>query len=613
MSEALTAPTSEAEPGLPAQGETPAERVLRQALEAALFEGLVDYVLVPVEKGLWDTLYFSLGRQDYRCAGRVREFGRVRLHIAALSRVHSVPSVILPEEVLSRLLDALPGEEQTRRRFERELTQTRHWCEWNERHLPPLRDRRALSLPELEMAMREGHPYHPCFKARVGFSERDHQRYSPESGSPLRPHWIALPREQVVAAGLASDQERFWRRELGEAGYQNLRERARVRGLDPESVTFVPVHPWQWQKYLAARCQKAALKAVDLGQPGDEYWVSQSVRTLMNRTHPKKADLKLPLSIVSTSAPRHLLSHGIESGPRLSLWIAETVERDHFFQRYPLVILREYAGLRVKEAGAFADGDPEICEFGALWRESLAAHQKTTETAAPLMALALIEPDGRPFIDPWVRRYGLETWLGQLFQTLILPVWHLVARHGIGLEAHGQNTVLLHENGWPTRLAARDFHESVEYVEAFLAEPERAPAFSREPRYAHAQPNEYYWMTSVEALRELVMDTLFVFHLSELALVCEEHYRLPEGRFWSLVGECLEGYRHAGHCRSDRLDALGYQSPMIQVESLLRKKLCPEESEYHHRVFNPFRHSHQQHFSSQHFYGKEVPHAVLPR
>ncbi|WP_051234574.1 IucA/IucC family protein [Marinimicrobium agarilyticum] len=611
MSEAAPSPNVEAEP--PVVPETPAERVFRQALEAALFEGLIDYVLVPAEKTLWETLYFSLGRHDYRCAGRLRGFGRVRLNTATLSRVHAVPSAVAPEEMLPLLLDALPGDEETRRRFERELVQTRQWCEWNERHLPPLDERRCLPLAQLEMAMREGHPYHPCFKARIGFSERDHQQYSPEAGTPVRPHWIAVPREQVVTAGAASRADTFWRNELGDAGYQNLLERARVRGLDPESVTYVPVHPWQWQMYLAQRCQKAPIQAVDLGQPGDEYWVSQSVRTLMNRTHPEKADLKLPLGIVNTSAPRHLLSHGIESGPRLSRWIAETVERDQFFQKHPLVILREYAGLRVADASAHPDDDPEVCGFGALWRESLIARQKATERAAPLMALALIEADGRPFIDLWVQRYGLEAWLRQLFRTLILPVWHLVARHGIALEAHGQNTLLLHENGWPVRVAARDFHESVEYVEDFLAEPDRAPAFSREARYAHAKPNQYYWMTSVEALRELVMDTLFVFHLSELALLCEEHYRLPESRFWSLVAECLEGYRNGGHCRQERLDLLGYQSPMIQVESLLRKKLCSGADEYHHRVFNPLAHANQPSFSHKHAYPKEVPHAVLPR
>lgn len=611
MSEA--APLPNIEPPSPLVDETPAERVLRQTLEAALFEGLIDYVLVPAEKTLWDTLYFSLGRHDYRCAGRLRAFGRVRLNISTLSRVHSVPSTVVADEVLSLLLDALPGDKATRRRFEQELVQTRQWCEWNEQHLPPMGERRCLPLAQLEMAMREGHPYHPCFKARIGFSERDHQQYSPEAGSPVRPHWIAVPRDQVVSSGAASGHDNFWRNELGEAGYQNLRERARVRGVDPESVTYVPVHPWQWHNSLLPQCEGASIQVLDLGQPGDDYWISQSVRTLMNRTLPERADLKLPLGIINTSAPRHLLTHGVESGPRLSDWIAETVERDHFFQQHPLVILREYAGLRVESASAHPDGDPEICGFGALWRESLASRQKATEGAAPLMALALVEADGRPFIDLWVQRYGLEVWLRRLFRTLILPVWHLVARHGIALEAHGQNTVLLHQNGWPVRLAARDFHESVEYVEDFLAEPDRAPAFSQEARYAHAKPNEYYWMTSVEALRELVMDTLFVFHLSELALLCEEHYGLSEGRFWSLVAECLEGYRHGGHCSQERLDALGYQSPMIQVESLLRKKLCTGADEYHHRVFNPFAPSNQQHSHHRHAYQEEVPHAVLPQ
>jgi siderophore synthetase component len=579
--------------------ETSPERILRQALEAALFEALIDYVCAPSDNTLWGTIYFSLNNIDYRCVGRVRDFDRVRLKITTLSRVHPTGQETTCEQVLSQLLIALPAEEEPRSRFALELKKTQYWCEWNKAKGIDVNgnasltntNRRALSHAELEMAMSEGHPYHPCFKARIGFNDEDHQRYSPESHTAITPHWVAVVNTHVIYSGLAKDTKAFYQVELGDKNFATLRARAQALGLDPNAVAFVPVHPWQWQQYIADLKQTSSKKIVDLGQVGDDYWASQSVRTLMNRHRPLKADLKLPLSIINTSAPRHLLSHGIGSGPTLSQWIADIVAGDKFFQKHPLIILREYAGIHVNESELFLEADPEVCRIGALWRESLTVHQRHDEAAAPLMALALIEQDGKPFIDPWVQRYGLSNWLTQLLDTLILPVWHLLAHHGIGLEAHGQNTLLLHKEGWPVRLAARDFHESVEYVNSFLAHPEFAPNFPNEPRYAHAKPNQYYWMESVDALRELAMDTLFVFHLSELALVCCEHYGLAEAKFWAMVNACLEAYRSAGYCDPERLDALNYQSPSIQVESLLRKKLCPNAQEYHHRVLNPLSHA----------------------
>lgn len=588
--------------------ESNAQRIVRQALEAALFEGLVDYIYVPGKTKRWGTVYFSLQNTDYRCRGRRRGFTRIRLDLSGLTRVQRTGTPTSAEQLLQQLLAALPAKPEARTRFAQELSQTRRWCDWNSQHNPtPPLCRRGLAFAELEMAMTEGHPYHPCFKARIGFSEEDHRRFSPESASPITPHWLAIPSDQVVCSGSAIKRDDFYRAELGDAGFATLQARARARGLDPQAVTFVPVHPWQWQQCLREPFSNVGTAIVDLGQPGDDYWASQSVRTLINRQQPAKADIKLPLSIINTSAPRHLLSHGIESGPALSQWLATTVADDDFFQQYPLVILREYAGIRVKESELLTNHEPAICQIGALWRESIARHQKPNEGAAPLMALALTEQDGKPFIDPWVQGYGLSPWLTQLLDTLIFPVWHLLARHGIGLEAHGQNTILLHQDGWPVRLAARDFHESVEYVDAFLANHEAVPDFSQQARYAHAKPDEYYWMQNIEALRELAMDTLFVFHLSELALLLDEHYGLSEARFWTMVSDCLARYRNAGHCSTERLDQLGYQAPMINVESLLRKKLCADGQEYHHRVFNPLSQDNGQPIT------QEVPDAVLPR
>ena len=74
-----------------------------------------------------------------------------------------------------------------------------------------------------------------------------------------------------------------------------------------------------------------------------------------------------------------------------------------------------------------------------------------------------------------------------------------------------------------------------------------------------------------------------------------------------MVSDCLARYRKAGYCSAERLEQLGYQAPMINVESLLRKKLCADGQEYHHRVFNPLSQDHCHSFT------QEVPDAVLPR
>src|SRR5690554_8221466 len=99
----------------------------------------------------------------------------------------------------------------------------------------------------------------------------------------------------------------------------------------------------------------------------------------------------------------------------------------------------------------------------------------------------------------------------------------MLTAHGVGLEAHAQNSLLVVHDGWPRALMLRDFHDSVEFARDYLPRTTPEPDFGpRQSFYDQAPDNQYYRMSNPEALRELVMDTLFIFNLSELALVLEE-------------------------------------------------------------------------------------------
>ncbi|WP_460905756.1 IucA/IucC family C-terminal-domain containing protein, partial [Staphylococcus aureus] len=36
---------------------------------------------------------------------------------------------------------------------------------------------------------------------------------------------------------------------------------------------------------------------------------------------------------------------------------------------------------------------------------------------------------------------------------------HMLYYHGIAFESHAQNMMLIHENGWPTRIALKEFQD----------------------------------------------------------------------------------------------------------------------------------------------------------
>lgn len=573
-----------------ALSETPRQRVLRQLLEALLFEGLVPCYKTDSRSEGWQWLSFPVGTLQARCRGRVRGFSRVRLDIETLSfsRNQRPLTVDLPA-----LIQELPGSRSRHQILLKELAATIANEEQlrNSHQTRRLHSRRSLHGEALDRAIHEGHPYHPCFKSRLGFGADDLMRYSPETSTGFRLHWVAVPRRYLASQLPVSDLA-FWQAELGEETAFLLRAAFHRVGIDWPHYGALPVHPWQWRHLctgaLAEHLERFDIR--DLGPLGDRYQPSQSLRSLFNMNHPRKACIKLPLGIHNTSSRRHLEPHSVPSAPAISYWLEAIVESDPRLSRdYPLRLLPEYASLSfTAEPGTLPGQHPLEGELAAIWRTSLSARLNEGEQAVPLNALFQWQPDGQPFIHPWVQRYGLEPWLNAALAALILPVWHMLAAHGVGLEAHAQNSLLVMREGWPNALLLRDFHDSVEYTRDYLAPGTPEPDLGdRQALYDQAPDDLYYRMTGPEALRELAVDTLFIYNLSELALLLEDAYGFSEARFWARVRKLLNQYTQQHPELRHRLTQLGWAQPRLKTESLITRKLQPGTGSLSHWVPNP--------------------------
>jgi siderophore synthetase component len=555
----------------------PRDRVIRQLIAALLFEGVIEARQSACDGAT--QFDWSLGGREFRCRGTIGPFGRVRIAKGAVEMlaVHGH----WESATLGAIIPSLPGTGITRGKLLGELEQTIAFSEWNHRNLP-LKNRRSFSFVELEGAVDEGHPYHPCYRARTGFSFADHATYGPEAGQAFQLVWLLVAR-QYLGQALPSVEDVFWRTELGDETWTGLEARRQELGLSGEDFALVPLHPWQW-KDLGDTLRTgwiASGEAHYLGPFGDRYVATQSVRSLLNIDRPRAASIKLPLNIINTSSRRTLEPHSVCTAPALSAWIAGIVRDDPLFGReYPLAILQEYAGIIADASGPLAG------QIGAIWRENAEATLLPGEAIIPFNALMMVEADGKPFANDWIERFGLMAWINRLLEVAVLPVWHLLVCHGIAVEAHGQNMLLVHQDGWPVRLILRDFHESVEFAPGFLREPAKPPDFvTLNPLYRNAEPDQYYWTDNLDSLRELVMDTLFVFNLAEISHLLDVCYELPEFRFWQRVDSLLATYAQERDMQH-RQSRLGHDRPLILTESLITRKLLALKPEYHHEVPN---------------------------
>ncbi|MEQ1953979.1 IucA/IucC family protein [Mesorhizobium yinganensis] len=555
---------------------TPERRVMRQLAEALVYEGLVDCAVS--WRGGKCRFEWRHEGAGIRCQGFIGAFGRVRFDAGTLEYGHAGR---WRPATLTDVIASAGGCPEKRAALSFELDRTLDFCRWNAENLPP-RPRRSLPFARLDSAMDEGHPYHPCFKARTGFDHGDHAAYGPEAGNAFQLVWLAIAPERLHSA-FPVDEQAFWTWELGAESFAVLDERR--AGLDDHAKRFglMPLHPWQW---IALRETELSGWLADgsagfLGEAGDFYTASQSVRTLFNRDHPRRANLKLPMNLVNSSARRILEPYSVCSAPAISRWLKDLVAGDPLFaERYPLTILGEYAG-------TIADRDgPLAGQVAAIWREDVTAFLEPGETAVPLNALMMLEEDGRPFIADWIDRHGLDAWVGKMVDTVVMPLWHLLAGHGVATECHGQNLILIHRDGWPLRLAMRDFHDSVEYVPGFLRDPGMVPDFvALNPNYRDAAPNEYYWMESPKLLGELFLDCLFVYNLAEISHLLRSSYGLDEASFWLDVGRRMQAHS-LEFGLTHRQAALGLFEPRIRTESLLRRKLSPPGAECAHEIPN---------------------------
>jgi len=590
----------------PESSDKEEQRVVRQFVEALLYEEIIEFssedrINFSAEfnhfDGVFDNIYsFNMGGRAFRCLGARRIFERIRIADGSVQILEHDKEYRSDKEYrecrIEELICYLDTDSETKMRVLGELMQTIALCRWNTRYLEHhKKPRRELSFAQLESAITEGHLYHPSFKARTGFTLQDHIQYGPEAAGTIQFRWLAIQSEHVEY-NYPSASIDFWTEELGEEQFTVLSKRLESLGKNWLSYALVPIHPWQ----VDAIQNRGLADAIDcgdiieLGEAGDFYQATQSLRTLVNVSHPEKANVKIPLNLVSTSSHRNLQDHFVCTAPAISTWLQEVVAKDEYLQREgKLLLLSEYAGLLYKPEDEAKAKEMDGL-IGAIFRESIVDKLQPGEEAIPFTALMLVESDNRPFIADWLDRYGVDAWVNRLLDVMLVPIWHMLVHNGIAFEAHCQNLILTHKDGWPHRIALRDFHEDMEYVEDYLKFPEHLPKLAETDSYFETIAlDEGFSMSDIDELRELFMDTVYVLNLADLSFLLERYHDYSEAQFWNRVRDHLNDYRQSGITDPARIDRIGAENPSIIVESLLKKKILNGGTldYFEHTVSNP--------------------------
>lgn len=322
----------------------------------------------------------------------------------------------------------------------------------------------SMSGEEVQ-AYLNGHPKILLSKGRVGWGAREMQVYAPESEKGVTLHWIAVKKAFVESS---FDDQMDAKKLLEESFDKNEMERfheiLKEKKINFDEFHFMPVHPWQWNRFINIQYHSRIVAGdiVSLGILGDDYVPQISIRTLSNRHHPEKLDIKLPLTILNTSAIRGIPARYISVGAKLSRHILGLCHEDELLKKYNTDVLVEKAGMSVKHELFSQIGEVpyRYNEFlGTVWRESMASKQGPGELAILTGSLFYQDLEGNSLIGAYIKKSGVskQEWLKQYFSVVILPLYHLQLKYGLGLVSHGQNIILKMKDFRPHSVILKDF------------------------------------------------------------------------------------------------------------------------------------------------------------
>ncbi|HAT8673661.1 siderophore legiobactin biosynthesis protein LbtA [Legionella pneumophila] len=299
-----------------------------------------------------------------------------------------------------------------------------------------------------------GHPYHPNFRAKMGFIPEEVIRYSPEFNAQVDIPWLAIHRSVAFTSIDATSYSLLFAQHFAKE-YQLWNYSVQKQQLDPDQYLPLPVHPWQWNNKLQTLAsvlinskQLLITEAVQKTKP------SMSFRTMMPLDN-KGPHLKLATAIHTTSALRTVSPASVSNSSPLSSWLRQLLTQYQSFEK-PLFLARDLAGINTTHPSISPQNKKHLA---MIVRENPLELIDASQTLVPVAALYAISPvSQRALFVEIIEASGMEPELYFIeYSRCILECQlHLLLSYGVALEAQQQNTLVIFQSHRPVGLVIRD-------------------------------------------------------------------------------------------------------------------------------------------------------------
>lgn len=323
-------------------------------------------------------------------------------------------------------------------------------------------DRRSSAmLARCEQLVCDGHPAHPAAKTSLGIGD-SFPHVLPEQTETIQLRFVAVDTSHAIVVGGHPVET------ISEAmPLLGARLNAELERRELHHHSVIPVHPFQWDNVITSEfAEEIASGTIQLLDTTATAEPLMSVRTLRVSDATGSIHIKVALEIQLTGAVRGV-SAGAVAAPAIASIIDDACTLDAGF--IPRTDTDQPAFSVAYDRSAIrwnADSGIRAHCFGAVLRDDPTGNADD-EIAMPVATLLARNPltgvtIAADLIDELSHRHNRHRdeiatdWFTALGKLLFVPAVALIARWGIALEPHPQNTVIILRDGMPHRIVVRD-------------------------------------------------------------------------------------------------------------------------------------------------------------
>ncbi|MFV5386083.1 acinetoferrin biosynthesis protein AcbC [Acinetobacter junii] len=546
------------------------QRLIEMAIAEFLYEEIIEVKALSAGRYRLD-----LGNRQYEFQGNQYLLGHWNIQEASVrdvthSQENDQPAWNLHEFIVA-MSDSSNVKPFTKAYLIKEMNNT--WLAeahlFNETRLPSIA---VLTEPHYKVeGMLRGHPWLIMSKGRMGFGYDDYLSAAPELSPEVKVLWLAVHRdlaeyrstEDWSACGLY--QHEFDANEL-----QQFINILQEKNLDPQNYFLIPVHAWQWHQWLVPTYANEIVdqKIIELNISQDSYVPMQSIRTLCNTSNLQRHYIKLPVSIFNTAVYRGLPSKRNLAAPAVTAWLKQIHQQDQDLQNTGVIFLGEVATLTIHQP-CFdrIDGAPYQFKelFGCLWRESVDRYVDSSQQVLSQAALLHRDISGQSILSVLIKASGLSplAWLAQFAQVCMSPLLLCLYRYGLAFSPHGENTMLVHENGVPKAMVLKDFIDDINLVDEDFPELTQLPSES-----------DLLLRHEAIDLSHFIFTGLFMVHYRYICNVFLQDYpEYSEFDFWQTISNTIVEFNQKHPELAERADKFAMLRPSYTKICLNRVRL----------------------------------------